>query len=202
MKRLLIAALIPYLALSTAPSALADELSPPCVALNSPVAESSSNPVSPLGNSLKAEVPVVLDGKNPGIDIVNDSLKYHSALGIGNQAGNQRTANSPYTYNLNASRNRQIASRYPYQNQMQANSQSNMQYGSTSMQNMYYPNQGQMMQSGQPQISPEMMKKAVGVMGAAALVGVFVKSGGLKGVTRSMGWDNRRRIRGSSIGGY
>ena len=207
MKRLLSATLALIISASIMPAAMAgEELSPPCVALNSPIVEKSNSSFdAPVGmqDSLKAEVPFVADGKSPGIDIVNDSLKYHSNLGMSNTGamGNQGSSN-PYAYNLNATMNNHSLNQNPYT----ANTQQSMQYSAMNQmagrQNMYYGNQAQMMPQNQMQISPDMMKKAVGVVGAAALLGVFVKSGGLKGVTQSMGIDNHRHIRGSSIGGY
>lgn len=47
---------------------------------------------------------------------------------------------------------------------------------------------------------PQMMQRAVGVAGAAALLGVFVSSGGVGGMMRSAGLDNTRHIRGSVVG--
>jgi hypothetical protein len=48
---------------------------------------------------------------------------------------------------------------------------------------------------------PKMMQRAVGVAGAAALLGVFVSNGGIGGMMRSAGMDNTRHIRGPG-GGY
>ncbi len=48
---------------------------------------------------------------------------------------------------------------------------------------------------------PKMMQRAVGVAGAAALLGVFVGNGGVGGLMRSAGMDNTRHIRGPG-GGY
>jgi hypothetical protein len=48
---------------------------------------------------------------------------------------------------------------------------------------------------------PKMMQRAVGVAGAAALLGVFVGNGGVGGLMRSAGMDNSRHIRGPG-GGY
>lgn len=42
----------------------------------------------------------------------------------------------------------------------------------------------------------------VGVMGAAALMGVYLQQGGLGGMLKSVGWDGKRHIMGQSIGGY
>jgi hypothetical protein len=47
---------------------------------------------------------------------------------------------------------------------------------------------------------PKMMQRAVGVAGAAALLGVFVGNGGIGGMMRSAGIDNTRHIRGSVVG--
>ena len=48
---------------------------------------------------------------------------------------------------------------------------------------------------------PKMMQRAIGVAGAAALLGVFVSNGGVGGMMRSAGMDNTRHIRGPG-GGY
>ncbi|MBI1270247.1 hypothetical protein GC174_07435 [bacterium] len=168
----------------------AEDLSPRAVALNIPVSQSNQT-------SLKAEVPVVPDGvvssagSGPGIDIVDDSLNFHRAMGYSAPQG---------------------------ANTLQGNvSQSQSHSNSTG--NSYYNNQAAMPQqsyarayggnaSTMPQAAsnfmnnPDMMKRAAGVVGAAALFGVFVKNGGLSGVTRSVGWDNHRHVRGASIGGY
>lgn len=47
---------------------------------------------------------------------------------------------------------------------------------------------------------PKMMQRAVGVAGAAALLGVFMGNGGIGGMMRSAGIDNTRHIRGSVVG--
>lgn len=47
---------------------------------------------------------------------------------------------------------------------------------------------------------PKMMQRAVGVAGAAALLGVFVSNGGVGGMMRAAGMDNTRHIRGSVVG--
>lgn len=47
---------------------------------------------------------------------------------------------------------------------------------------------------------PQMMQRAVGVAGAAALFGLFVGNGGVGGMMRAAGMDNTRHIRGSVVG--
>lgn len=44
--------------------------------------------------------------------------------------------------------------------------------------------------------------QAIGALGAATLMGVFMQKGGVGGILQDMGWDNNRHTRGSSIGGY
>jgi hypothetical protein len=44
--------------------------------------------------------------------------------------------------------------------------------------------------------------QALGVMGAATLMGVFMQKGGVGGILQDMNWDGSRHVRGSSIGGY
>lgn len=171
------------------PAAFAEDLSPRAVALNFPVSASNQT-------SLKAEVPVVPDGlgasngSGPGIDIVNDSLNFHRAMGnSAPQTGN--------TIQGSISQNQAmpVTGNGYYSNQQAMTQQS---YASA-----YGGNTGNMPQAANNFMNnPEMMKRAAGVVGAAALFGVFVKNGGISGVTRSMGWDNHRHVRGASIGGY
>lgn len=171
------------------PAAFAEDLSPRAVALNFPVSASNQT-------SLKAEVPVVPDGlgasagSGPGIDIVNDSLNFHRAMGnSAPQAGN--------TIQGSISQNQAM----PVTGNGYYNSQAAMPQQSYA--SAYGGNAGTMPQAANNFMNnPEMMKRAAGVVGAAALFGVFVKNGGISGVTRSMGWDNHRHVRGASIGGY
>ena len=44
--------------------------------------------------------------------------------------------------------------------------------------------------------------KTIGIVGATALMGSFISNGGVGGMLKSVGWDNKRHIRGQSIGGY
>lgn len=44
--------------------------------------------------------------------------------------------------------------------------------------------------------------QAIGALGAATMLGVFMQKGGVGGMLQDMGWDGSRHIRGSSIGGY
>jgi len=44
--------------------------------------------------------------------------------------------------------------------------------------------------------------QAIGALGAATLMGVFMQKGGVGGILQDMGWDGSRHVRGSSIGGY
>lgn len=44
--------------------------------------------------------------------------------------------------------------------------------------------------------------QAIGAIGAAALLGTFITNGGVGGMMKSVGWNNTRHIRGASIGGY
>ncbi len=80
----------------------------------------------------------------------------------------------------------------------------NMQNGfSNDMSNGMQNNSGGIVQSiGNCIMSdPKMMQRAVGVAGAAALLGVFVGNGGIGGMMRSAGMDNTRHVRGPG-GGY
>lgn len=180
------------------PAAFAEDLSPRAVALNIPV---PGNAQESSGDSLKAEVPEVPDGlgsaagSGPGIDIVNDSLNFHRAMGnSAPQGGNTIQGN------ISQSQAVPVAGNGYYNNQAAMPQQgyaNNMGYGA------YGGNTGNMPQAANNFMNnPDMMKRAAGVVGAAALFGVFVKNGGLSGVTRSMGWDNHRHVRGASIGGY
>lgn len=181
-------------------AACAEDLSPRAVALNIPVPESDQT-------SLKAEIPMVPDGlgssngSGPGIDIVNDSLNFHRAMGnSAPQGGNTLQGNISQNQSMvmsgNGFFNNQSA--MPQQSYLNnSNNTSNPGYGA------YGAYSGSMPQTANNFMNnPDMMKRAAGVVGAAALFGVFVKNGGLSGVTRSVGWDNHRHIRGASIGGY
>lgn len=44
--------------------------------------------------------------------------------------------------------------------------------------------------------------QAIGALGAATLMGVFMQKGGVGGILQDIGWDGSRHVRGSSIGGY
>ncbi len=178
-------------------AAYAEDLSPRAVALNIPVSQSDQT-------SLKAEIPVVPDGlgssngSGPGIDIVNDSLNFHRAMGnSAPQGGN--------TLQGNISQHQSgVMSGNGYHNNQSAMTQQNY-LNNTSIPGYgaYGGYSGSMPQTANNFMNnPDMMKRAAGVVGAAALFGVFVKNGGLSGVTRSVGWDNHRHIRGASIGGY
>lgn len=188
----------------TCPGAYAEDLSPAPVALDTPVVEQSHN------NSLSASLPELEDSKtNSNIDIVNDSLKYHSMVNPQQNQMKSLTPQIPLNGSVhlrnNYMGNNSIQNRSPNQfNQMSANRQTMMPM---NRQNQMYqmPMNRQMPQYGhqnQMQLSNKSMQKAIGVVGAAALMGMFVKNGGIGGLTRSMGWDNKRHIRGSSIGGY
>lgn len=56
-------------------------------------------------------------------------------------------------------------------------------------------------QAAQPQLDGKALQQTIGVLGAAAILGVFMQRGGIGGVLQDIGWDNRRHIRGPG-GGY
>ena len=182
-------------------AASAEDLSPRAVALNIPIPESHQASSS---DSLKAEIPVVPDGlgsaagSGPGIDIVNDSLNFHRSMGNSAPQGS-----NPLQGNISQSQAMPVTGNGYYNNQAAMPQQSyanNMGYGAYGGNT---GNTGNMSQAANNFMNnPDMMKRAAGVVGAAALFGVFVKNGGISGVTRSMGWDNHRHVRGASIGGY
>jgi len=134
-------------------------------------------------------------GTNKGVDILDESLKYHNI--------------QPRTYGMQMN---------GMQNGMQMNGmQNNMQNGmmgnNTSGQNFgacqhntgcggnhrngnTAQNNSASTNSGGGQISTQ----AIGAIGAAALVGTFLSNGGIGGMLKSVGWNNTRQVRGAAIG--
>lgn len=194
MKKLALLLLAQITLLAAAPMAYAEDLTPTSIALSH-----DSNSMAER-SSLKASIPEVDDGQMArGVDIVSQSLKYHSSVNpeMTPPPGKVRAmpVSMPQQPLVGAVRQNSV-------NNRMAMPMNQMQYGQIPNQNpMMARNQfNQMMPQYRPpmvpQVSSDTVKKAIGVAGTAALVGVFVKSGGLGGLTRSLGWDNHRYMRG------
>lgn len=73
------------------------------------------------------------------------------------------------------------------------------------MQNMMHQHPGNCMNCYREQMAQQQhdegqaLKRTVGALGAAAVMGVFLQNGGIGGALRSMGWDNTRHIRGPAV---
>ncbi|MBZ0189332.1 MAG: hypothetical protein K8F91_24015, partial [Candidatus Obscuribacterales bacterium] len=201
MDKRFLAALIAVLPIVTAQAAIAKDMQTP---FNVPA--TLAVPVeyfpSSAGEKLTAIDPQTSQTQAPGIDIVNESLKYHSVV-------DPRFANTPQfqTPILNATQNSMLTGNTSFNNMMPsyqnqalsapANMQPNMQ------QNLQMP-VAQTAMTGQMQMIPVMQtgfmptptiqfdstKRMIGMLGATTLMGAFVQNGGVGGIMKSIGWDN------------
>lgn len=130
-------------------------------------------------------------GPSAGVDILDESLKFHSQVN-GQAASRPMQANVNQNFNVGAASNRNC-------NHATGSSGNN---GSSCCQHSHISgnsgNGGDAAAIGGGQIST----RAIGAIGAAALVGTFLSNGGVGGMIKSVGWDNSRHTRGMSIGGY
>ncbi|MBX9670601.1 MAG: hypothetical protein K2X93_23565 [Candidatus Obscuribacterales bacterium] len=135
---------------------------------------------SQFAPTVSAETAVT--GATSGVDILDESLKFHSqqnaALMPQSTPSMQPSMAGGVNYNQFASANSQ---QNAFRNRGTAFN------GSSS--------QGSGMQSG-----GGLNTQAIGAIGAAALVGTFLQSGGVGGMLRSVGWNNKRQVRGGAIG--
>jgi hypothetical protein len=125
----------------------------------------------------------------PGVDILNESLRYHAQMGgAGNISACQGAAmhsGCMHQHNLNMCGNHCLG------------------HG-TACGGHHCGHQYTQAQALQPQSAANtpISSRAVGAIGAAVLMGSFLQNGGVGGMLRSVGWDNKRHIMGPSIGGY
>ncbi len=124
-----------------------------------------------------------ITGATGGVDILDESLKYHSQL-------NASPAPQTLTPNMQPS----MAGGVNYNRFAPTNAQQNAFQNRGTAVNGMSP-QGNGMQGG-----GGLNTQAIGAIGAAALVGTFLQSGGVGGMLRSVGWDNKRHVRGAAIG--
>ncbi|MDZ4835858.1 MAG: hypothetical protein SGJ27_18930 [Candidatus Melainabacteria bacterium] len=114
-------------------------------------------------------------GATSGVDILDESLKFHSQV-------NGQPASRP-------------ANPMPKQ-QMQAGASLSQPISLATV----FGGNGQ--SSNASANGGQISTRAIGAIGAAALVGTFLGNGGVGGMMKSTGWDNSRHTRGMSIGGY
>lgn len=226
-RRLILAmiALLPWLG---SQAALAAEKSP----FNVPESLALSQAPACAIESGRLEPVLPLETSTAGVDIVDDSLKYHSVM--------DPSMGMPMTLNGNAQMNRPLAGAgFNHVPVMQQAPMMPQQAGPTQMQAASAPvsipvsapvsaaphesgasftqKLSQSLWQQVPTISPVPMvpmtpymqpayipsldtKRAIGLMGATALMGAFVQNGGVGGLMKSLGMDNQRHIRGN--GGF
>ncbi|MGD9682515.1 MAG: hypothetical protein AB7W16_15115 [Candidatus Obscuribacterales bacterium] len=237
MNRRLILAIIALLPWLGSQAALAAEKSP----FNVPDSLALSQAPAGAIESGRLEPVIPLETSTTGVDIVDDSLKYHSVM--------DPSMGMPMTLNGNAQMNRplvgagminqvpmQQAPMMPQQaspTQMQAVSApvstspaSTAQAASQGSGPSFTQKLSQSLWQQVPTISPVPLvpmtpymqpaympspympapvvqvdtKRAIGLIGATALMGAFVHNGGVGGLMKSLGMDNQRHIRGN--GGF
>lgn len=159
-----------------------------------------------------------------GVDILDESLKFHAQVNSFSQPNLQPSMHiginnnglqaQPHTYtnpmffnNAGAFQSGGINQQMlmvPQQMMMPQQQQQMMMYNNATMCNgnhMMHCNgmhcQGQAPSNNNGQMNTQI----IGAVGAAVMLGSFIQNGGIGGVMRSVGWDNRRRILGPG-GGY
>jgi hypothetical protein len=129
----------------------------------------------------------------PGVDILDESLKYHN-IGVAQNQNFNQNQNNAQTGNPNAG----LMARPLFGGSgiMQGNSMQNgCQHGSCQHAT------GGGGAGGGGALGNGISTQAIGAVGAAALLGTFLTNGGVGGMIKSVGWDNSRHMRGASIGG-
>ncbi len=121
-------------------------------------------------------------GATGGVDILDESLKFHSQ-----QNATPMPQSTP-------SMQPSMAGGVNYNQFAPANSQKN------AFQNRGTAFNGRSSQGNGMQSGGGLNTQAIGAIGAAALVGTFLQSGGVGGMLRSAGWNNKRQVRGGAIG--
>lgn len=137
------------------------------------------------GQGMPVPNPYALAGTTKGVDILDESLRYHShAGGAGNQSGAQQQA---------------AGSGCQGQHFNPCNRHSHCHHG-TSCGGGHAQTQAAVQNNNAD--GGQISTRAIGAIGAAALMGTFLSNGGIGGMMKSVGLDNSRHIRGASIGGY
>ncbi len=150
---------------------------------------------TPVLNSALAQQMRQFNENNPkGVDILDESMKYH----------NNGCSNNFTTPNMMMNGNASYGQMMPQNGTMIGGNQMatpcySLNNCTVVMPGAAMPNQMQM-QNGMS--GNGLNTQAIGVMGAAALMGVYLQNGGLGGMLKSVGWDNKFHISGQSIGGY
>ncbi|MCA9804561.1 MAG: hypothetical protein KC777_21470 [Cyanobacteria bacterium HKST-UBA02] len=229
MNRRLILAMIALLPWLGSQAALAAEKSP----FNVPDSLALSQAPAGAIESGRLEPVIPLETSTTGVDIVDDSLKYHSVM--------DPSMAMPMTLNGNAQMNRPLVGAGIYQIPQQASPTpmqavsspvattspvSTAQAASPGSGPSFTQKLSQSLWQQVPTISPVPMvpmtpymqpaympspympapvvqvdtKRAIGLIGATALMGAFVQNGGVGGLMKSLGMDNQRHIRGN--GGF
>ena len=130
-------------------------------------------------------------GVTSGVDILDESLKFHSQ-------GNGQLASRPNLPMNNQNPNLGVSLQ---------NSCSHATAAGASAQGCCQHAHGNATansasNAGGTGLNTPLNTRAIGAIGAAALVGTFLGNGGVGGMIKSVGWDNSRHTRGMSIGGY
>lgn len=239
MNRRLILAMITLLPWLGSQAALAAEKSP----FNVPESLALSQAPACAIESGRLEPVLPLETSNTGVDIVDDSLKYHSVMDPQLNPSMAMSPAMPMTLSGNAQMNRPLAgagiNQFPVMQQapmmpqqavptqMQASSAPASIPVSTPVSAVphesgpsFTQKLSQSLWQQVPTISPVPMvpmvpmtpymqpayiptldtKRAIGLIGATALMGAFVQNGGVGGLMKSLGMDNQRHIRGN--GGF
>lgn len=123
-------------------------------------------------------------GVTSGVDILDESLKFHSQ-------SNGQMASTPVPQN--ASQNFTAGAVCNHATASGANNTQGCCQHAHGNANSTANNTG---------LNAPLNTRAIGAIGAAALVGTFLSNGGVGGMIKSVGWDNSRHTRGMSIGGY
>lgn len=139
-----------------------------------------STPMLNSAVSAQSYQPIPGTAGEPGVDILEESLKFHN---LGHQpAAVAQHANAPA----------------PAQNRNpNASLMSTPLFGPGSLQSKAGIASGGDAGSSQ---GKGVSTQAIGAIGAAALLGTFITNGGVGGMMKSVGWNNTRHIRGASIG--
>ncbi len=132
-------------------------------------------------------------GATSGVDILDESLKFH------NQVSGPSYAR-PAGYASNQIFNTGFGAVNSVSNATVGGGNQNQACPPSPGAGRSVPGQNGLSGSGSG-AGGQISTRAIGAIGAAALVGTFLGNGGVGGVMKSVGWDNSRHTRGMSIGG-
>lgn len=152
--------------------------------------------------------PEITQANTGGVDILDESLKFHAQVNTFNPPNLQPQLQCGY--NNNGMQSQQNNSMPGYHNnggafnsagmhQYAGMCQHPMMYGNATMYNgnhMMQCNGMHCHESMKSNSGGQLNTQMVGAVGAAVLLGSFMNNGGIGGMMRSVGWDNRRHIRG------